>query len=233
MDNSGFRIIGRGVYSLREACRLSGVPVRRIRRWTAGYRYRDKERVRYSPPVVGASLSAELGIPALDFVDLLEVRFLNAFREYGVSWNAIRIASERAQEILGIHHPFSSRRFSTDGRTILAEFVSETGDEVLLDLVRRQYELRHVVKRYLHGEIAFDGSDSPTRWWPVQKSRRIVIDPQRAFGSPVVDAEGVPTRVLAAAVAAEDSVEVVSELFEVDPISVSEAAEFEFSRHVP
>ncbi|MGH7720939.1 MAG: DUF433 domain-containing protein, partial [Gemmatimonadaceae bacterium] len=165
--------------------------------------------------------------------DLLEVRFLNAFREYGVSWKAIRIASQRARELLGLKHPFSSRRFSTDGRTILAQFVTETGDEVMLDLVRTQYELEQIISRYLFGQIEFDDHDAPSRWWPVEGSRRIVIDPQRSFGSPVVNSEGVPTRVLARAVQVEDSFEVVASLFRVDPISVAEATEYELSRSMP
>jgi uncharacterized protein (DUF433 family) len=105
-----------------------------------------------------------------------------------------------------------------------------TGDEVLLDLVKSQYEFQRIISQYLHGEIDFDDRDAPTRWWPVQGSRRIVIDPQRAFGAPIVDAEGMQTRVLAAAVQAEESIEIVSELFQVDPASVSEAVEYESSR---
>lgn len=230
MPAPNFRLIGRGLYSLREAHLLTGVPLRRIRRWTMGYEFTSRGGARRSPPVVASDLPGELGIPALDFADLLEVRFLHAFREFGVSWKAIRIASERARQVLGLKHPFSSRRFSTDGRVILAQFVTETGDEVLLDLVHSQYELERIISRYLVGAIEFDDQDAPTRWWPLHGSRRIVIDPQRAFGAPVVDAEGVPTRILARAVQVEESVKVVADLFNVDPVSVEEAYRYEVSR---
>ena len=230
MSRNDFRLIGRGLYSLREAHRLTGVPIKRIRRWTSGYYFRYRDGRHFSPPVVETSVPGEVGGSAIDFADLLEVRFLNAFREYGVSWKAIRIVSQRARELLGVHHPFSSRRFSTDGRTILAEFVTETGDEVLLDLVRNQYEFRRIISKYMLGEIEFDDSDHATRWWPIPDSRCIVIDPQRAFGAPVVSTEGVPTRILAAAVHAEDSIELVATLYEVDPVSVAVAVEYEFSR---
>jgi len=230
MSERDFRLIGRGVYSVREAHRLTGVPMRRIRRWTRGYHFPYRGGQRFSPPIVATEIPDDLSVTAVDFAALLEVRFLNAFREYGVGWRAIRIASQRAAEMLGLRHPFSSKRFSTDGRTILGAFVTDTGDEVLLDLVKNQYELPRIIARYLHGHVDFDGQDEPTRWWPMSKSRRIVVDPQRAFGTPIVDLEGVPTRVLANAVQVEDSIEVVAELFEVDPISVAEAVEFELSR---
>lgn len=99
----------------------------------------------------------------------------------------------------------------------------------MLDLVRSQYELEHLIDRYLRGEIEF-GEDAPRRWWPLKGSRRIVIDPARALGAPIVDAEGVPTRILAQAVAAEDgSVARVAGLFEVDAQSVEVACRYEAS----
>jgi uncharacterized protein (DUF433 family) len=169
-------------------------------------------------------------VPALNFVDLLEVRFLNAFREYGVSMRAIRIASIRAKDLLGLTHPFSSQRFSTDRHTILAEFVTETGDDVLLDLVRTQYELERLVARFIVGEIEFDAHGNPARWRPFPASRRIVIDPQRAFGAPIVDDAGIPTLVLARAVQVEESVDTVAKLFNVDPAAVDDAYRYEASR---
>ena len=173
--------------------------------------------------MIANDLSAAIGVPALSFADLIEVRFLNAFREYGVSWKAIRIASHRAKEILGLSHPFSSRRFSTDGKTILARFVADTGDEVMIDLVRSQYELERVISSYLLGEIEFDGNDTPARWRPFPESTRIVVDPGRSFGAPILDAEGIPTLVLAKAVQAEGSVDEVAALFEVDRAGVDDA----------
>lgn len=230
MPRKDFRLIGRGIYSMREAHRLTGVPIRRIRRWTRGYHFQSNGKRRFSPPVVATDIPTGLSPSAITFADLLEVQFLNAFRERGVSWGAIRIASQRAVELLQLRHPFSSRRFSTDGRTILAELVNEAGDQVLLDLVRNQYELRRLIDRYLHGEIDFGSEDEPVRWWPVRGSNRIVIDPRRALGAPVVNVEGVPTRVLARAAAVEESIEIVAALFDVEPESVAEAVEFERTR---
>ena len=230
METPHYRFIGRGLYSLGEAHRLTGVPKRSIRRWISGYQFPYIGSIRHSAPVVVSDLPGEIGLPALDFADLIEVRFLHAFRAHGVSWKAIRIASDRARELLGLNHPFSSRKFSTDGHTILAQFVTETGDEVLLDLVRSQYEFKRIISSYLFGEIDFDEADAPKRWFPVAGSRRIVIDPQRALGAPIVSRGGVPTRILAKAVEVEKSVQVVSSLFEIDAASVEEAYRYELSR---
>jgi uncharacterized protein (DUF433 family) len=225
-----YHIIGHGIYSLSDAERLTGVPARRIRRWTAGYVITKRGDVRQSTPVIANRLSGELGVPALNFADLIEVRFLNAFRELGVSMKAIRIASVRAKAILGLSHPFSSQRFSTDRHTILAQFVTDTGDDVMLDLVHSQYELERLISRFLVGEIEFNQRGQPERWRPFPESDRIVIDPARAFGAPILDAEGIQTLVLARAVQAEGSIDVVAKMFGIEPAAVEVAYRYEASR---
>ena len=221
-----FERIGRGAYTLGEAHRLTHVPIRRIRRWTRGYEFTlSRGRKGYSLPIVDTID----GTPALDFGALIEIRFINAFREFGVSWRSIRIAATHAAQILHSRHPFSHRSFRTDGHTIIAELVDASGDRRLLDLVKDQYEFRKIVSRYLHAGLEFNTSDEPERWWPLGRPRRIVIDPKRAFGAPIVDTFGVPTLILAQAVIAEGSVRAAARLYNVSVPAVRNAVGFENS----
>jgi len=224
-----FDYIGRGVYSLREASRLARVPAPRLRRWTRGYRFFYKGEFRFSPPPVASVTPPFEEEPVVSFADLLEVRFLNAFREYGVSWKAIRVASANAKELLGRHHPFSSRIFKTDGHTILAEITRTTGDRFLLDLVQNQYEFERIVTPLLYAGIEYNLDQEPSRWWPLGESRQVVIDPSRAFGAPIIAQEGVPTRVLTNAFEAERSIDLVAAWFDVEPGAVRDAIDFEYS----
>ena len=117
---------------------------------------------------------------------MLEVRFIDAFRRYGVSWKAIRVEAECAAEIVHDSYPFSTRRFKTDGRSIFAEIVQETGDESLLDLVKSQYELKSIVEPLLFEDLEFSALGiKPVRWWPLRMNRRAVIDPERSSASPL------------------------------------------------
>jgi uncharacterized protein (DUF433 family) len=61
----------------------------------------------------------------------------------------------------------------------------------------------------------------------MERSGIVVLDPRRSFGQPIVNDEGVSTRVLAGAVQAEQSIERVAEWFEVKPASVRAAVDFE------
>ena len=219
--------LGIGIYSIRDASRISGVSAPRIRRWARGYRYRVGGETRRSPAVWDADLPPIDGVHSLSFLDLLEVRFINAFLEAGLGWKKVRIAADAAKVLLDTTHPFSTRSFKTDGRTIFADIVQETGKGVLLDLVRSQYAFNPVVSPSLYKGIEFSPNDAPVRWWPMGKRTQVVIDPLRAFGQPITSSEGVPTSVLMEAVEAEGSVDRVARWFDVRPSAVRAAIKFE------
>jgi uncharacterized protein (DUF433 family) len=218
--------VGRGVYTLAEASRLTGVNRYRISRWTRGYTFSHHGKRQSMPPLIGGAPDS-LESPILTFSDLIEIRFLDAFRQHGVSTPALRIASQRAKELLGRHHPFSTQIFKSDGRTILAEITKETGDKVLLDIVNEQYVFEKVIAAYLYVGLDFNELKEPARWWPLGKDHSVVIDPQRCFGAPIVAKAGIPTKILNSAVEAEKSIEFVARWYEVEINEVEDAVQFE------
>lgn len=221
-----FSNIGRGVYSIAEASLLTGVNRYRISRWTRGYTYVYQRKRQAMPPIIGRK--SDSGEPAiLTFADLIEIRFLDAFRLQGVSTKALRLASQRAKELLGRHHPFSTQIFRSDGRTILAEITKATGDKALLDLMSKQFVFDKVIAPYLYQGLDFNELKEPARWWPLGKDRSIVIDPQRAFGAPIIARTGVPTKILSQAAKAEQSLEFVANWYGVDVNEVTDAVQFE------
>jgi uncharacterized protein (DUF433 family) len=227
METSNYQLIGKGLYTLLEASRITHVPPRSIVRWTRGYNYRYKGERYFSEPLVARELDPINGKPILSFLDLIEIRFLNAFRSYGVSWKAIRISARVATEILKTSHPFSTKRFRTEGRTIFAEFVDETGDPVLIDLVKKQYEFRKIVSPFLYAGIEFNEDQEPTRWWPLGRKGGVVIDPMRSFGAPIVSKVGIPTQVLLSSFKRTQSPQDVADWFDIDVRLVENAIRYE------
>ncbi len=221
---------GQGIYSVAEASSLTEVSVGRIRRWLRGYTFEYEGDRRVSPPVWQRQLPDVGGLLALGFRDLIEVRFVDAFRRFGVGWRTIRLAAERARTEFGNTHPFSTRRFVTDGRSVFFFVHAETDDPKLIDIVTDQYVFKRILSPYLKG-LEYDGrEDLLRRWWPLGQRRQIVLDPNRAFGQPIVAREGVPTAVLANAYRSEQSVEGVAKWFDVSVSAVSDAIEFESRR---
>jgi uncharacterized protein (DUF433 family) len=124
-------------------------------------------------------------------------------------------------------HPFSSLPFRTDGRTIFAEIINQAGEPQLLDLAQSQFAFARIIGPSLYAGVEFSNRDMPVRWWPLGRKTPVVIDPARSFGQPIVSTAGIPTAVLADAVAAEGSVESVARLFRLPAQSVRAAPRFE------
>ncbi len=217
-----------GIYTVSEAAALTEVPRRRISRWLSGYVYRSGAETRFSSPVWSPSLPKVDHALALSFADLMEVRFINAFREAGVSWKKIRKAAEVAREEFGLDHPFSAQAFLTDGRSIFARVANDPRAEpALLDLVKSQFAFERVIKPSLYAGFEFDGSGGVSRWWPLGKAKPVVLDPQRAFGQPIDPVSGTPTNVLAQAVKAEGSVQAAAKWYQVSLKTVRAAVTYE------
>jgi uncharacterized protein (DUF433 family) len=215
---SEFELVGRGLYTVAEACQMTGIPTATFRRWVFGYvRRRNAERVEYrpiSPPEIGR-IEGHL---VVGFRDLLEVRIVHAFRMAGVSWHVIRLAAANASRP-GRTHPFLSERFRTDGRTIFLESFREAGEERLVDLARNQHAFHRVIAPSLR-DVLFEG-DEPRAWYPLWPRKMVVVDPTRSFGRPI--AGGVPTDILAQSAARETSLDVVARWYEV-PLEAVRAA---------
>ena len=224
-DKMIFTAIGQGVYSITEAQQLADVPRQRISRWTRGYSYTHRGRKHALPPLIGRESNIDGYI--ISFADLIEVRFLNAFREYGVSAAMLRTASQRAQTLIGRPHPFSTSIFRTDGVTILAEILKDSGDKILLDLATNQYAFEKVINPYLYTELDFNPSSEPERWWPLGHGHHVVVDPERSFGASITAGSGIKTKILHRAVKAQGSAEQVARLFRIDVKEVHDAVTFE------
>ena len=227
-QSGGEQLLGAGIYSVRQAARLSGVPARSIQRWMQGYSYRYKGDVTHRPPVIQPNfVPNESETHAVSFHDLLEIRFVHAFRELGVSWKVIRVAAGKARELLETDHPFTTDAFFSDGRRIFAD-LQKAGirEKRLVDLVSDQYCFRNVMLPAFRAQI--DLSDrGAERWWPLGRNKTIVLDPARQFGQPIVADQAVPTVTLAKAAVAMGSERLVSQWFDVPRSSVHQAVAFE------
>jgi uncharacterized protein (DUF433 family) len=219
-----------GIYSVRDATRITGVAPRQIRGWLQGYSQKLGKSV--AGPVLRRQHELRDGEFALGFLDLLEVAFLGRVvqaverRGRTLSWRAIRAAAETARRVLGTDHPFATKRIHTDGRGIFLEAQNETGDAALYDLVRDNFAIYEILASSFIASVDYE-DDQPRRWVPDDRFSRIVIDPRRAFGRPVEDHSGVPAETLFDAWQAEHgNTEKVAAWYDLDAEGVEQAVHY-------
>jgi uncharacterized protein (DUF433 family) len=231
--------LGLGVYGAADALRLINfrrsdgtlhktISRQTVARWLRGHDYEARGKARHSAPLWRPDYPIEDGdnVLELSFRDLIELRFVKAFRDWGLSLQTIRDCFSRAVEAVQDERPFSTRRFRTDGKTIFLEITHDVSEGELLDLKRRQNVFHRIVAPSFR-ELEFD-ADVVARWFPLGASRKsIVIDPARAFGRPIVVVGSVPTEILAEAAAVEGSPERAAKLYEVPLPAVHDALTFE------
>lgn len=212
---------GIGAYTAAEAGRLIGVPAATLRHWVFGYSYDHHGPRVQQEPLWRPQYGLDQDEPLLGFRDLLEARIVRGFRRQGIGLPTIRSCLRFAREIVEDDHPFSTKRFKTDGKRLFLE--TEGGS--LVDLKLRQNVFKKVVEPSFV-DLDFDANVA-SRWWLLPNKKTVVLDPSRSFGQPIVAQSGVPTARLAQAVEAEGSVRRVAQIFELQPALVKDALEFE------
>jgi uncharacterized protein (DUF433 family) len=209
------------MYSFAETDHLAGATVGTARRWIKGYSYvRDGKRIE-RPPVT----PRDEKVSAASFLDLLEVVVIGRFRNAGFSLAAVRKMVADCQDLFGLARPLVQLRFKTDGRDV---FVDQ--GETLLGLGRRKRLMawNQILKPFLD-ELDY-GDEWAEKWWPLGRERLIVIDPEYAFGQPVIAGSGVRTEVILERMRAGDLPEEIAVDFNVKPLEVHRAIQYEMTR---
>ena len=219
-------VIGVGLYRITDAAHLAQVPTSTLRSWFKGYSYTYKGRRFTRPPRWTTQIDPASAV--VGFLDLVEARIIGLFRREGVRWSTIAAAREAAGARFGVSYPFATFRLLTDGRSIIHEVGKNANDRVLVEIATTQRVFDPMMRPYF---IQLDTRDDiAIRWWPMGKRREVVLDPERAFGKPIVNSFGIPTSILAAAVRGQGSPEAAARWFEVSVSAVRDAVEFEHRR---
>jgi len=201
---------------------MVGMQPSTLRRWLLGYEHQaTREAPLWQPQYDPADDEGVL----LGFRDLVEARIVNALRAKKIGLQTIRTCLDRAKVIVGQDHPFSTRQFKTDGKTIFLEITRGLDEPQLVDLKRSQGVFSRVVAPTLD-DLDF-GKDGAERWWLLHGRRTIVADPERSFGQPIIADHGMTTARVAQAVEAEGSVEKVAKIYEIKPRLIRDALTYE------
>lgn len=217
--------VGGGFYTVQEAARLLGIGrPERITRWLTPPAGNALPVVLSDFPKIGPQQE-------LSFLDLVEVRFVEHFRQQNISLQALRKAAANARAALHVSHPFATSgvKFQTDRKRVFLETAREAGDPRLLDLMTNQLVIYEMIEGVLKKDLAFDLSGFARQWRPAPKNApNVIVSPVFAFGRPVISQRRVPTVTLFQAWRAErGDADAVADWHDVRPEEVLEAVEFE------
>lgn len=204
-----------GAYEIPEAARLARVSSRTAHRW-------------FCSPGAGGKTLLHRSLPSIDgkhavtFLDLIDLLVVGRLRAAGISMPTIRKAYAALASHFKTPHPFSAGAVLVNGPQILIDYVRRDGTtaEGAVSGQRMFAELQPWLER-----VDFGASGVAQRF---KIADRVVVDPLRAFGKPVVSSGGTTTYVLwRAFLANKRDLDLVADLYGVTPDDVSAAVDFE------
>ncbi len=114
--------VGQGIYTVPEVAKLTKVPSPNIYNWLYGGSLSNKEKgAPKRHPTLEHQFNLMNHIANISFKDMIQIKFVDYFRDRGVTLPTIRHASANAAKLLSTTHPFCSAKFKTDGESLLAE----------------------------------------------------------------------------------------------------------------
>ena len=212
--SEGKCVIGLGVYTLQEASLYAGISSHKLSRWVFG-------SGQYQA-VFDSQLYADR---LISFYDMVQAMAVDRARDRRISLRKIRQAIERAQEDYNIDLPLAYRHILYFDRGLHIKL----GEEAIIELtgpVRGQSMMEKIMEPFMV-HLCFDDNDLAQMYTPFEKyGRKIVLNPKRQFGQPIVEGTGYRADILANAYRVEGAVESVMEEFNVDSDAVNTAVDY-------
>jgi len=217
-------------YTFVEAAHYLNVPVSTLSSWFKGQAYTHAGEIRRFEAVI--RLDGKPG-EGLSFLNLVEAHVLSAIRrEHRISLQKVRRALDYVKRNLGMERPLTDARFETDGVDLLVHEL-----ERLVNISRDgQLEIEPLVRSYLK-RIQRDPAGVPVKLYPFIRNSvsssepaPVEINPQIAFGRPVLAGRGVPTAVLADRFKAGDTLSELAGDYDISTEVIEEAIRCELGR---
>jgi uncharacterized protein (DUF433 family) len=180
-------------YSFGEAGGYLGLPQSTIRSWFSGMPYGKGESKSFFLPVLKPAAKDRLS-----FYDIASAHVLMALKSKGLQPNHMReVVEELKKEFPDADYPLLGKKFAMFGPDVVLRKA-----KTLLNLSEsRQLGLMAIMTKYLD-RIELDANLMPVRFSPLRTQRArgrgfIVIDPEFAYGRPVVKGTGIPAEIIA------------------------------------
>ena len=231
---------GTGIFTVPQASRMLRVNLGTVSRWFRGYSYRPVPGApkRNKPPVGRTQRDLPLisGERAMSFLEFEELVVVTAFVRKGLPLQRVRVAAECLMTEYGVDRPFAYRRIFTDGADIFASMENEAKAPDLIKLTRKdrlQIRAGRIDAPFVE-EIKFS-SKAPfvaELYYPCGQDIPIVVNPNIAFGAPIVEGTRVTVETIAAMVRGS-SIEQVAEEYELSARAVKAAVAYASSLTSP
>lgn len=195
------------LYSTREAASYVRMPPRTLNQWLAPSR---------RPTVLVHSVAnTRRGAPRIPFVGLVEAYVLRSLRDLGLSTKSIDQAASVVRREFGNDYGLASKKIATDGIDIFIQYADSDDIARAYDGQRPIRETIQDYLRYIEWD-EYDGIAARLRLRQYPDSAPVVLDPDYAWGQPVLATSKTPLEAIVNLWKAGETMEAVAEEYGLD-----------------
>ena len=197
------------MYSFVEAAHLAKVSTSTVKNWIFGYTVEGRE----VPPLFPS-----------DNRDMVAGRLRKSGKR--VSFQKVRIAYTNAQQEWGIEYPFAHMKLEALGGHIV-HFLSSGGSVDSFPALDTpgQSTLPRLLRSETVDQIEYDDKLA-ARWFPVDKTVPIVVDPRLSAGLPVIKGRGVTVQAIHKRFKSGLRINFIAKDFEMDTAPIETALQY-------
>lgn len=211
--------IGTGIFTISDISMILRLPYHKVSTWVN--KYWDGELGREYENNYSWSVDNS---KAVSFHTLIEFYVLYQLAEAGVKTRQVLTAHIELSKVFSTNFPFAQKKIleniRTDGKRV---YFNLDGSLLSLDGTR-QFNLNFIETFFKN--LDFDNDLLASRFWPLGKSKSILIDPKRQFGHPVIGKTNIYPETLFSLYKGGEPIDFIAFTYEIDEQQVLDAIDF-------
>ncbi|HEV8286963.1 MAG TPA: DUF433 domain-containing protein [Chitinophagaceae bacterium] len=209
--------LGIGLYSVPDVARILNLELPFVRRWLNEYWEGRFKRGKKVHTTWGKGREK-----TVHFYTLIEFYVFYQLRKQGLSAQSIAKAHEIIADELKNPFPFATSTILTDGKKILYKI----NEDIIINADKsRQLNFSTIIKEFCR-QMDFGKDHLAIRYWPLGKTKNIVVDPHHQLGQPTIKNTNILAETLYRMNTAGETVNFISSLYDVTDNDVRDSIEF-------
>ncbi len=161
------------------------------------------------------------GNQAINFYALIEFFIYFQLRKNKMSSQKIKTFHANLSKSLRTRYPFAHHSIRTDFKNIWAE----AAENLIKADGKNQFDLLPLLNDFLH-KVTYDNNNIASKYYPLDNTKNIVVDPKFQFGQPIVNGTGIKTKTIYNLHLGGESDDKISRLYNLSVDKVKDAIRF-------
>lgn len=195
--------LGQGIFLTRDVANILNLPYSKVRSGMAEF---------WNDYTFG-----EKGNKAVNFYTLIEFYTFYQLRKEGISAQMIKKAHQKIGVELNTPYPFA-KNILTDGKKIWYEFL----ENLVNADGKQQIVIKPILLPFLT-KIEFNQDNIADKYFPLNKSKAVVIDPRFQFGQPTITGTAIKVETIVQLYNGGESQKNIAALYDLKPAQVKDA----------